>query len=538
MGRQGRILIVDDLESWRKQLVEALQNEGYLADAAASVAEAADFLKKHLYHALVLDVRMVHSDPTNKEGIDLLRELNKQGLTKAIKIIIISAFGTKEQTRAAFKDFEVEDFLFKDDPFKKQDFLKAMQQVFATINLELDILWQRIEGPEQAILNLEIHGKLAKADPDLHQRMAAELEDLLCRLFYRAKKILVRPLTLGHSGMGVLRIQPSYTGGNGHEVVVKFGNAHAIKKEYRNFKEHVQPFLGGGRNTIALDFRRTPYLGGIIYSLLGTVNDQLVDFGDFYRNSDESRIKSTLDALFHDTCGVWYANCGNLEFLNLTEEYQRLLEYTPSMLDQSVFDQLSVQGKQRLSFVHLRSKRTFTNPLEVLAGMPFIHSTYRCITHGDFNQHNLLVDSNGHVWMIDFQGTGHSHILCDVAMLDSVVRFQLLRLEEATLRERLQMEEALCSIERFSQVEQMENKLSTTNRVLAKAYAIVVHLRTLAGKLMHQKPNDDMSEYYVALLYHALNTLRFSSLPVDQREHALLSASLIVDRLKPANAER
>ena len=51
MGRQGRILVVDDLESWRNQLVEALQNEGYYADAASSVTEAVDLLKVHLYHA-------------------------------------------------------------------------------------------------------------------------------------------------------------------------------------------------------------------------------------------------------------------------------------------------------------------------------------------------------------------------------------------------------------------------------------------------------------------------------------------------------
>lgn len=531
MGRQGRILVVDDLESWRKQLVETLQNVGYHADAASSVAEAAKFLKEHLYHALVLDVRMEHSDPTNKEGIELLRELNKQGLTKAIKIIIISAYGTKEQTREAFKDFEVEDFLFKDDPFKMQDFLRAVQQIFATINLELDILWQRIEGPEQAILNLEMHGMSVKSDPALRLRLAEELEDLLCRLFYRAKKILVRPLTAGYSGMGVLRVQPGYPGGNGHEVVVKFGNALAIKKEYRNFKELVQPFLGGGRNTIALDFRRTPYLGGIIYSLLGTVNDQMRDFGDFYLNSDESRIKSTLDGLFQDTCGAWYANCGNLQFLNLTDEYLKSLEYTSSILDQA-FDQLSIQDKEQISFVHLRSRRTFTNPREVLAGQPFIYSTYRCITHGDFNQRNLLIAGDGHVWMIDFQETTHSHILRDIARLDSIIRFQLLRPEEATLKERLQMEEALCSIEHFSQVEQQENPFSKSNHALAKAYAIVMHLRKLAGILRRLTPNDDMSEYYVALLYYAVNTLRFSQLSVDQREHALLSACLLAARLK------
>src|SRR5439155_5693507 len=143
----------------------------------------------------------------------------------------------------------------------------------------------------------------------------------------------------------------------------------------------------------------------------------------------------------------------------------------PEMLKQVVSEQLqSVQGKQKLHFNHLRGKRTFTNPLVVMTELSPVRPTYTCITHGDFNQHNLLVDSTGHMWMIDFQGTGQGHILRDVSMLDSVVRFQLLAAKEATLKERLQMEEALCAIERFSQVDLLTTKFSTANPSLAKTY--------------------------------------------------------------------
>jgi hypothetical protein len=40
-----------------------------------------------------------------------------------------------------------------------------------------------------------------------------------------------------------------------------------------------------------------------------------------------------------------------------------------------------------------------------------------------------------------------------------------------------------------------------------------------------------MNEYYVALLYNALNTLNFSTLDPVQHEHAFICASLLVDRL-------
>ena len=105
--------------------------------------------------------------------------------------------------------------------------------------------------------------------------------------------------TAGQSGTRVLRVQPFYTtGGGGHEVVVKFGAFRKIEEEYDNFKEYVQPFLGGGRNTSVLDLRRTPHLGGIIYSFLGAINDQLEDFGYFYHHSDIAQIREALDRLF------------------------------------------------------------------------------------------------------------------------------------------------------------------------------------------------------------------------------------------------
>jgi hypothetical protein len=133
--------------------------------------------------------------------------------------------------------------------------------------------------------------------------------------------------------------------------------------------------------------------------------------------------------------------------------------------------------------------------------------------------------------LIDFLRTSRGHILRDVSELDSVLRFELLAAKEATLEERLKMEEVLCSVERFRQVGRLEEKFPADNQALAKVYNTVVHLRKQARKLVIQNPDDNMREYYIALLFHAMNTLRFYDLSVEQREHALLCASLLADRL-------
>jgi hypothetical protein len=173
----------------------------------------------------------------------------------------------------------------------------------------------------------------------------------------------------------------------------------------------------------------------------------------------------------------------------------------------------------------------FTNPIAASDGRSAFYTTYTCITHGDFNQNNIFVDNNGHSWLIDFQGTGPSHILRDFVALDTEIRCNLLRLEDATLAERLILEQTLCSANEFQQLSQLVNPFGTRHPELAKTFDVIIYLRTLAHSLIPHNQDNEMTEYYAALLYQTLNASRFRTLPTGQREHALLSASLLADKL-------
>ena len=90
IDRYGRILVLDDLPKWRAALVEILQREGFYAEAVSSTAQVLERIEETFYHILLLDVRLNDADPTNQEGIDLLPQLKKRGLSDAIKVIMIS----------------------------------------------------------------------------------------------------------------------------------------------------------------------------------------------------------------------------------------------------------------------------------------------------------------------------------------------------------------------------------------------------------------------------------------------------------------
>jgi len=391
--------------------------------------------------------------------------------------------------------------------------------------------------PEQIVANLSIHGRSIEPSTTFQRDMARELKGLLRCLFSEAQKLLVEPLSYGFSNARVVKVQPLYIeGGAGQHVVVKFGAIQTIEQEYKSYQKYVKYFIGDGRCTTILDYQCTMHLGGIVYSFLGTATQQMQSFGAFYNQAPIDKIKQTLDLLFRSTSRIWYANHNSLQFLNLTEDYQKRSSYTPKQLQSSLRGRLpGIIDQEALIFESLHREQTqaFLNPFYTVKTLQEqIYLTYTSTTHGDFNQHNILVDQTGYPWLIDFQSTGPSHILRDVATLDAVIRLQLLTSGQATLDERLVLEEALCSITHFNQLERLKKSYSPANPALAKAWEAVVHLRTIAHWLVEKKSSDDMGEYYVALLYVTMNTLSFSSLEIEQCEHALISACLLIDILK------
>ena len=234
--------------------------------------------------------------------------------------------------------------------------------------------------------------------------------------------------------------------------------------------------------------------------------------------------------LFRETCAAWYANKTPLKLCNLTNEYCQKLELTEQNL-QTAFSQLKgVQGKAQLYFDSIKG-RGFTNPLIASADREFQRSTYVCYTHGDLNSDNILVNESKEAWLIDFEYTGPGHILRDIAELDLVVRAELLKAEEASLNERLELEEALIRATSFQDLESLRDNFDTENPALAKAYNTVLHLRTIAAEKVATNPNANLDEYYIALMYYSLNALRFLSWRGVARQHCLLSACLIADNL-------
>lgn len=533
MSRAGRILVIEDLPRWQRVLGDTLTSGGFEVVVVSSRGQASEQLRAKLFHLLIVDLRLEDQDPSNQEGMEFLRELTQYGINESVRVIVLTAYGTNDLMREAFKQHGVSDFWSKQE-FNGEEFLADVQRLFREeiqVNLGLVLHWQGDLSSAQAVVNLRVEGQRVKKGTPRQELLALELEDLFCRLFHDAENLLVHRLSPGRSGAGVLLAQPFYARGGGRPLVVKYGDVQQVTAERNQFNEFVQPFVGGGRSTTVVAARRTPRLGGIVYSLVGDGGGRLDDFEGFYRSASLPEIREALDRLFLDTCGSWYENPGQLKPLDLARHYFDRLGMTRENLARGLESLKSVQGKDQLYFQALSQRRPLPNPLQVFPDKPLVLPTYETITHGDFNPHNILLDEQGSSWLIDFQSTGLGHVLRDAVELDVAIRVQLLTGEEASLDERLALEEALARPQTYSELQALADGLAGVSPAVGKAFATCVHLRALAGRLLARHTSSDLGEYYAGALFCALNLSRFLSFATVQREHALLSACLLTERL-------
>jgi CheY-like chemotaxis protein len=563
MVRRGCVLVIDDMAAWRDILTRSLPAAEFEVESAATLEEAIDKLRTSFYHLLVVDMALVNKDINNRQGLALLDRLAREGLLNhAFSFIVVSAHA-KDTMRTAFARYEALDYLPKAGNeesdivgFDVAEYLTSVREAFdrkLKVNLKLRVSWQQGSGNfDRAVEGIQVvdrplAGDVSEQDvPRLkvtggtsqHELMKAEFEDLLCRLFYQADEVSLLSLARGFSGSGVLWAQPLYgLYGAGRVEIIKYGDLRKIQTEHANFNLYVEPYLRNARFTQAGKVRYTTHLGGIGYSLVGSSGEPFDNFGDFYRSEAKpATICELLDDLFYQTCDGWYSNPGLERSLDLTAEYQTMLGLKAIELGELLNNfapSTVVEGGRMIRFADLQdSRREFTNPV-VLADTPLNAITYSSLTHGDLHNRNILVDSDRHAWLIDFMRTGPGHILRDVTQLDNVIRMQLLDRAEATLDERLSMEQVLLTADEYRDLQDLAGQLQTSNKALRKAFEVVLHLRMTAKELL-PVGRQSMREYYIGLFYHALGDFRHSDV---HQEHALLAASLLADKLELTRVE-
>jgi two-component system nitrogen regulation response regulator NtrX len=123
---RGRILIVEDFGDWRELLSGLLQREGHQVTAVATLREARACIDeaKDLDLA-ILDIRLIETDETNEDGLQLLSEIHEH--QAPTRVIMITGHGTMETQRRAFRDYRAFDF-YRKEQFDSEEFRQSVRE--------------------------------------------------------------------------------------------------------------------------------------------------------------------------------------------------------------------------------------------------------------------------------------------------------------------------------------------------------------------------------------------------------------------------
>lgn len=133
-----QVLIVEDDSEWVEVLTEVLTEAGYAVVHAATRAEALPWLyrKRPVLDAALLDFSLVPGDQNNREGRELLDDLQKVQLPT----VVLSGYASQNQLADALQKYSVVSWVFQKKTtrsiqkgkYRRQDVLDAVRDAVET----------------------------------------------------------------------------------------------------------------------------------------------------------------------------------------------------------------------------------------------------------------------------------------------------------------------------------------------------------------------------------------------------------------------
>lgn len=570
MGK-GRVLIIDNRPDHIQPRREVLEEAGYEVWEAHTSEEARKKLETGLVHLAIVDIRLQPGDPPGDwSGLELVEEVHREH--PDFPMLILTAFPSYEAVQRARRPDKnglppAEEFLYKGGGL--EELIQAVKTAFAKKVRINPYLRTDFGGPFSLLCMADMIERASKKDTQENQsqgeqerqvqrslKQSLELRDLFCKLFYEREQIVVYPLLPGRGGGVVVAVRPVSHGRPEPLVIAKIGNRGEIEKEASNYNKYAKRFVASWapKKEGTDDERptaRTLHFAGLVYSVAAGGLDRTERFRDFYRANKPDEICQVLSSLFVEICKNWYQVVREDDAESLSVAYRRELELTDEHHSRKNFcDALSqlcseaaalgleiAPGNGKLLFGFRGGPRfSYPDPTRFVFDdiEDFGGTTLKCITHGDFNGDNLLIDQkHGGVWLIDFARTGEGPALRDFAELESVIRFDLLR--EDRLPQLHRFEEKLLACTALGGTPAPDEDMPED---LKKAMQVIVHLRKLANGVR----GANLYDYFASLLFYtAWMILTEGSSPPTmgqarpanvRKTHALFLAAMICDWLE------
>jgi hypothetical protein len=348
--------------------------------------------------------------------------------------------------------------------------------------------------------------------------------------FSECSSICIRPMALGFSGTGLVRVERVFhDGSKGSDRVAKFGDVELIQQENDGWKA-LADYFESARATEVLAIRRGVGLGVLLYRFLGGAGEAIVPFSSFYPNAEPEQVDSTLRRLLHETCGLWYRNANRIptEALRLDESYRTGLNVDLERLVKSYEFRFGTPCRADMKVDYSQLDRELPHMIARIMddNLRFTNDSWLCRTHGDMHGENVLVErESGNSWLIDFGRSGLAHWARDIAVLEAFIRLRLT--SNSDLAELYAFETLLAG---SRELDAPIDVLGLRDPGLQRAALAIQTLRQAAAALIEPYPLDRaMAEYVFAtskyIEFHGLLDKRW------RKNHAMIAGGVMIERL-------
>ena len=539
-----RVLVVEDRADQREHILLRLAQEGYEPLPAADYATAQSFLRSEHFHLGIFDIRLNDPDHAgeNELGLELLKDVAELNLGGIFPVVFLSNYLTGERLLRMFREinqvtpwYPLERKQLQQPP--TSEMLKEVKRFFDEF---LKINFNVVYDPESRAAICRCATQLAAREDRMPSaaRLEWQTKDILGKLFPDATELVLRELNQGFSGAVVLEVRPMLGELLAKPLVVKISRRDKIQTEARNYEQYVKPLLLTGA-TSRMD--RGPvysqHLGGIAYTSAFTESDAARDLDHFWRDHSAAECVHALEQLFR-TLAPWFETRDRKRPRNVRELYIKAfdLEKDATRLPNAIRATHSDWDWDAPRLWFDPPGRFLPNPLLWFQQGDARATVAESITHGDLHTRNVMMNPRGQGWLIDFYRTGPSHLLRDLVILETDLKFRCF--EEIPLTLFCEIEVLLFSVPPRHAHPRIELQLSPRlEKIVRMLLAIRRQVWKLIGSTRPAARQEAEREFGISLLMATLNVTRLTHFENDPalrpRLHwAILSAALLCERLE------
>jgi CheY-like chemotaxis protein len=511
----ARVLIVENDQKARTQLVEILSRPGYMVLAAEGQGfvlreEAKRLAGNFKPHVVIMDLRLLHEEyDADRSGLELLKE----ECFSSSRCILHSAYLKYDYkvTRDALVEARVADVVGKEeDPRRLINAVDKAAREGCVCCREFTIEWPH--GWDERRVVKTLFGEETDLPKDI-------VTDILGHLFSDARVITLKTLKgTDHSSSSVFRgrsvLFQVWTDKN-EPVVIKLAPRERTDKEVTAYKENIRNRLVGRFYAQLEDHRTFWDLGGICYSFIGSSLKTIATFADFYQQRSAEEVVKPLRHFFEEVWSRPYADSRDALQGSLYEAYDSLLKLGERMkhVDRIAADTLPGRVPNPLRWILEKKDQSL------------IPTAMQAVTHGDLHGDNLFVEEE-HAWAIDFERSKSGPILRDFVELEVDIVTRLVVLPTGDLLIFKELADLLC---KPATPTASLLPAEYQNKEVLKCLEVVQALRSMALKMTDY---SDMREYYWGLLFDTIFSVLSAEKETEKWWRGLVFASALCDRLE------